>query len=108
MATTWAWMMRRAGMIGLFTTTTAMGVWYGCAGTNPGYEGPQEDMGSTGVLPPMNCVKTPDEDIPEITFTDNNCDGLDGDKDHAIFVAVGGDDLNVGSPASVAGLLEKP
>jgi len=31
-------------------------------------------------------------DKPDLGFVDSNCDGVDGDKAHAIFVAPGGDD----------------
>ena len=37
-------------------------------------------------------------DLPDLAFEDMNCDGIDGDRDDAVFVAPGGDDNNVGSP----------
>jgi hypothetical protein len=36
-------------------------------------------------------------DKPDLGFIDSNCDGIDGDKAGAIFVATGGDDNNDGS-----------
>ena len=36
-------------------------------------------------------------DVPDATFTDDNCDGIDGDVERAVFVAVTGDDFNAGT-----------
>ena len=36
-------------------------------------------------------------DKPDLGFVDSNCDGIDGDKAAAIFVAPGGSDANDGS-----------
>src|SRR5256885_15233414 len=36
-------------------------------------------------------------DKPDLGFVDSNCDGIDGDKANAIFVAPGGNDNNNGS-----------
>jgi Putative metal-binding motif len=38
-------------------------------------------------------------DRPDLSFEDSNCDGIDGDRAHAIFVAPGGDDGNAGTLA---------
>src|SRR5689334_650094 len=36
-------------------------------------------------------------DKPDLDFVDSNCDGIDGDKANAIFVATNGSDANDGS-----------
>ena len=36
-------------------------------------------------------------DAPDLSFVDSNCDGIDGDVAHALFVAVGGNDSNPGT-----------
>ncbi len=36
-------------------------------------------------------------DLPDDAFTDENCDGIDGDVSKAVFVAVTGDDTNAGT-----------
>lgn len=98
MATTWSRIMSRFGIIGLFAGSTAVGIWQGCAGTNPQYDG----LGPAGtpVKVDPGCVKTPDIDVPDDTFKDSDCDGIDGTVSTSVFVAPGGDDLNPGSPES--------
>ena len=39
-------------------------------------------------------------DVPDALFEDTNCDGIDGDAAHAIFVATSGNDLNAGTMAA--------
>src|SRR4051794_32325517 len=39
-------------------------------------------------------------DKPDLGFVDSNCDGIDGDKGAALFVALGGSDNNDGSYGS--------
>jgi hypothetical protein len=39
-------------------------------------------------------------DKPDLAFVDSNCDGIDGDKAAALFVAPGGSDGNSGTPES--------
>jgi len=44
------------------------------------------------------CTGDPDdEDIPDPSFIDSNCDGIDGDIDRAFFVATDGDDDDAGT-----------
>lgn len=43
------------------------------------------------------CEKTSDVDEPDDSFTDSNCDGIDGDVNAAIFVAKTGNDANPGT-----------
>lgn len=43
------------------------------------------------------CTATPGEDLPDDEFADSNCDGIDGDKTKAIFVATTGADGAVGT-----------
>lgn len=56
------------------------------AGTN----GHGDDGGPTPP-PPVDagCVAQPGVDLPDDDFTDSNCDGIDGDRTQAIFVASG-------------------
>ncbi|HNN96529.1 MAG TPA: hypothetical protein PKI03_29845, partial [Pseudomonadota bacterium] len=118
MATTWSRITSRFGIIGLFTCTTAAGLWFGCAGANPGYN---PSGGSKLNTVSKDCVKTPDVDVPDpvvapfslatplgaaaamtadAAFKDSNCDGIDGDANTSVFVSPDGDDLNPGSPES--------
>src|SRR5262249_16271233 len=39
-------------------------------------------------------------DAPDDSFTDQNCDGIDGDVNQAIFVATSGNDINPGTKAA--------
>ena len=96
MATTWSRITSRFGIIGLFTCTTAAGLWFGCAGANPGYN----PGGGSMVKVDPGCMKTPDVDNPDDLFKDTDCDGIDGTVATSIFVSVDGDDLNPGSPES--------
>jgi hypothetical protein len=43
------------------------------------------------------CVPTGAADLPDDAFVDANCDGIDGDRAQAIFVAVTGSDANAGT-----------
>jgi hypothetical protein len=43
------------------------------------------------------CVQQSTTDAPDDTFADQNCDGIDGDVSHAIFVATTGNDANPGT-----------
>ncbi len=55
---------------------------------------------SLAVVAPASAIAacTPDAaDKPDLGFVDSNCDGIDGDKATAIFVAPGGSDANDGS-----------
>lgn len=45
------------------------------------------------------CTKTSNVDEPDDSFTDSNCDGIDGDVNAAIFVAKTGSDSNPGTMA---------
>ncbi len=48
------------------------------------------------------CMGAAMDDLPELTFTDTNCDGIDGDASIGVFVAptfVGGNDMNPGTRA---------
>jgi hypothetical protein len=50
-------------------------------------------------------------DLPDLTFEDTNCDGIDGDRTAALFVAKNGDDANPGTVAApmatIAGAVER-
>lgn len=46
------------------------------------------------------CVPTPGPDLPDDSFTDSNCDGIDGDASQALFVAIDGQDTNPGTSGS--------
>ena len=48
-----------------------------------------------------SCTPKPGLDVPDDDFADSNCDGIDGDKTRAIFVAPSGDD-------GAAGTLDRP
>src|SRR4051812_13850396 len=39
-------------------------------------------------------------DDPDLSFTDSNCDGIDGDATKAVFVSTRGDDSGLGTMAS--------
>jgi hypothetical protein len=45
-------------------------------------------------------------DAPDLSFSDTNCDGIDGDKKRAIFVSPTGDDGNAGTIGSPVRTLE--
>jgi len=47
--------------------------------------------------PGTSCVAAPGPDEPDDHFADTNCDGIDGDKSRAIFVAPMGSDAAAGS-----------
>ena len=54
-----------------------------------------------------SCVPTGANDLPDDTFADSNCDGIDGDKRAAIFVSPDGKDSNDGSFGSPANTINK-
>ncbi len=43
------------------------------------------------------CTFTSNTDIPDLDFTDANCDGIDGEINNGLFVTPTGDDANVGT-----------
>ena len=45
------------------------------------------------------CERLPGADVPDVAFTDADCDGVDGDADAAVFVSPDGDDLWPGTRA---------
>jgi hypothetical protein len=53
--------------------------------------------GATEARDTSTCVPQPGPDVPDDNFTDTNCDGIDGDVSHAIFVAPTGSDTAAGS-----------
>src|SRR3954453_14066087 len=61
------------------------------------------DYDGDGVATPADCkdldpaVHPGAVDKPDLTFEDTNCDGIDGDKAKAIFVAPNGDNNGTGS-----------
>lgn len=78
----------------------------GCAGgasDGSPTPGPVASVGDAGPSPSADpsCKPQPAADVPDDDFADTNCDGIDGDKAHAIFVAPTGAD-------SAAGSLEAP
>lgn len=50
------------------------------------------EAGAHGDPAPAACVPQGKTDLPDDSFTDSNCDGIDGDKTAAIFVSPTGDD----------------
>lgn len=57
---------------------------------------PAQDASATDAAE-AGCQKLNDVDIPDLTFTDKNCDGINGDVTKAIFVSPLGDDTNPGT-----------
>jgi hypothetical protein len=45
-------------------------------------------------------------DLPDLSFLDSDCDGIDGSVDDAIFVSGSGDDANPGTPEKPKGTLQ--
>ncbi len=43
------------------------------------------------------CTFTSAVDLPDVAFTDANCDGMDGEVNNGIFVSLTGDDTNIGT-----------
>src|SRR5262249_40685430 len=73
----------------------------GDGGGNPD-AGDTSDGGVDGGVdlgPDLGCIASPTPDVPDDKYEDTNCDGIDGDKSTAIFVAPTGDDMNAGTPA---------
>lgn len=64
------------------------------AGCKAGFWNLDNDLANGCEYP---CNKTSDTDEPDDTFTDANCDGIDGDVNAAIFVAKTGNDANPGT-----------
>lgn len=75
----------------------------GCAGSasSDGSPAPAAsgDVSDAGPSSPIDaaCTSKPGADIPDDNFEDTNCDGIDGDRNHAIFVAPNGSDAAAGS-----------
>jgi hypothetical protein len=63
------------------------------------------DADCDGYLPPVDCnnhdpsIHPGAADVPDLHFVDSNCDGIDGDLAHAIFVSPTGDDSGPGTEA---------
>ena len=93
--------VRRLGWFGLAAGISALTLWNGCADSNTDYHGNVVDGGDEPdgppVQPDLGCQKTPDPDFPDSKFTDNNCDGIDGDASQAIFASPNGDDSWAGT-----------
>ena len=47
-----------------------------------------------------NCTFTSATDLPDLMFTDANCDGIDGELNNGIFVSPNGNDSNAGTRAA--------
>jgi hypothetical protein len=62
-------------------------------------DGGGADGADDGLLPGDGgaCVPVAGPDVPDDSFADTNCDGIDGDLNGAIFVAPNGDDAQDGS-----------
>jgi hypothetical protein len=64
----------------------------------PATQGWTIDGDGDGSIAPADCAPDDDqahpgaEDLPDASFVDANCDGIDGDKELAVFVAVTGSD----------------
>ena len=92
--------LRRLSFVGIAAGIAVSTMWHGCAGTNNDYMGNIVDGGTDDGPPPgsdLTCQKTPDPDVPDSSFVDNNCDGIDGDVNNAIFVSPSGDDTFAGT-----------
>lgn len=92
--------VRRLSFVGIAAGLAASALWNGCAGSNTDYMGNIVDGGSDDGPPPgsdLTCLKTPDPDVPDSMFVDNNCDGIDGDASNAIFASPNGDDTFAGT-----------
>jgi hypothetical protein len=71
-----------------------------CADAGSGVD--SNDGGYTPPPPPdAACIPSGDADLPDDDFNDSNCDGIDGDRARAIFVAPAGSD-------SASGAVELP
>lgn len=53
------------------------------------------------------CVPKSGPDLPDDAFADTNCDGIDGDIAHAVFVAPSGNDANAGTMAAPMAHIQK-
>jgi hypothetical protein len=57
---------------------------------------------------PYNPAVSPSAtDVPDLQFTDTNCDGIDGDAAEAVFVSPSGSDAAVGSPHQPFATMQK-
>ena len=103
---------KRFGWLGLLGGITTASLWQ-CAGTNTDYTGdtPIVDAGTEDLYDPtptdLACVRAPGPDVPDVDGIDSDCDGIDGDKLVAIFVAVTGDDNNLGTMESPVKTINK-
>ena len=73
---------------------------YACIATYVDLDGDVNVKPRTASSDGCECHKTEDVDLPELTFTDTNCDGIDGTVANAIFVSPLGSDSNPGTMAS--------
>jgi len=55
------------------------------------------DGGTATPEPSPACVPKPGPDLPDDTFEDSNCDGIDGDRTAAVFVSPSGSDDSPGT-----------
>ncbi len=69
---------------------------YECAFGFVDLNGDLQTSGATG----CECHLTDPNDKPDLSFSDSNCDGIDGKKDSAVFVSPAGNDLNPGTLAA--------
>lgn len=53
------------------------------------------------------CIPTAGPDVPDDNFTDSNCDGIDGDIGHAIFVSPNGSDSAAGTMSAPVASIAK-
>ncbi len=86
----------------------------GCAGGGSSNDlapassaGPDGDAGTHPPTVDPSCTPKAGADLPDDNFEDANCDGVDGDKSHAIFVAPTGSDTASGSVESPVRTLVK-
>jgi hypothetical protein len=78
----------------------------GEGGGAPGIAGQGGEGGAGGQGPRAGSVCLPTaEDEPDDEFADSNCDGIDGDIAHAVFVAPDGDDSSPGTMQEPLGSL---
>src|SRR3954462_14017500 len=79
---------------------------FALAGPAPAGPAASVDYDGDGVTAPADCddfdaaVHAGAADRPDVKFEDSNCDGIDGDRNRAIFVdAIAGNDANAGDRA---------
>lgn len=88
--------VRRLAPLGFFCIVSLLGA--GCSGGADASEAEGDPAGEPDpVKPPASCVAKPGPDLPDDSFEDANCDGIDGDRAAAIFASPSGSDASPGT-----------